>query len=129
VKRRVAVRLKVPDNTAYTTLVALRRLGIAVANVERARLVAVEGESEEAMLRRVESDEELFNVNLHEARVLQCDTPSAGEVDVAPRDAPSSVWRWRLLDERGLPLDAAALRRACEGLLCNDAIEDAAFPV
>ena len=34
--RSVAVKLKIPDNEAYTALTALRRLGVNVARVERA---------------------------------------------------------------------------------------------
>lgn len=127
-KRWIAVRLKVPDNTAFTAFVALRRLGVTVGNVERARLVEVEGESEAAMLRSVERDEELFNANLHEATLLPGKRPAAGEVWVWPRDAKSDVTAWRLRDERGAPFDAASLRRACDALLCNPAIEDADFP-
>jgi hypothetical protein len=34
----VAVGLKIPDNAAYTALVALRRLGVAVERVERSEI-------------------------------------------------------------------------------------------
>ncbi|HEY9085320.1 MAG TPA: hypothetical protein VIN40_05195 [Candidatus Tyrphobacter sp.] len=127
-KRRIAIRLKVPDNTAYTALVALRRLGVPVAHVERARLVQVEGESAAAMLAAVERDEELFNPNLHEIRLLDADRPVAGEMWVWPRDARSDIVAWRLAGESGEPLDAPSLQRACDVLLCNNAVEEATFP-
>lgn len=127
-KRWIAIRLKVPDNTAYTALVALRRSGVPVAFVERSRLVFVEGESEAAMLRRVERDEDLFNVNLHEARVLEGDSPPDGDVWVWPCDAKSDVWGWSLRNESGGPVDGETLQRACDALLCNPAIEDAWLP-
>ena len=34
----VAIGLKIPDNTAFTAAVALRRLGIAVERVERSEI-------------------------------------------------------------------------------------------
>ena len=37
-KRTIAISLKIPDNTAYTALVALRRLGVAVERVERSEI-------------------------------------------------------------------------------------------
>ena len=127
-RRWVEIRLKVPDNTAYTALVTLRRLGVPVAHVERARLVQVQGEDEAALLARVERDEELFNANLHEASVLPDEALSAGEVRIWPRSARSDIRRWRLRDENGAPLDTPALRRACAALLCNPAIEEAELP-
>ena len=34
-RRTVAISLKIPDNTAYTTLMTLQRLKVDVARVER----------------------------------------------------------------------------------------------
>ena len=39
--KAVAIGLKIPDNTAFTAAVALRRLGIAVERVERSATAAV----------------------------------------------------------------------------------------
>ncbi len=36
--RTVAIRLKIPDNEAYTALTALRRLGVDVGRLERAEI-------------------------------------------------------------------------------------------
>ncbi len=127
-KRWIAVRLKLSDNTAYTALVALRSTGIDVAHVERARLVRAEGVSEAAMIAAVERDEAIFNTHLHEAHVREADHPQAGEIWVWPRDAGGDAWSWQLRDGRGAPLDTATLRRACDALLCNPAIEEARYP-
>ena len=114
--RWIEIRLKVPDNTAYTALVALRRLGVVVARVERAR-----------------RDESLFNSNLHEAQLLETEKPGAGEVWIRSLDdaryaRDDRVEAWRLFDGDGAPVPVKALRRACDALLCNPAIEEATLP-
>jgi phosphoribosylformylglycinamidine (FGAM) synthase PurS component len=123
-QRRVAVRLKVPDTTAYTALVALRRLGVPVVRVERATLIAVPAGDDDAALERVRRDESLFNPNLHEIEVVRLGAPDAGEIWVRA-DGASSMQAWRLTDERGLPVAPQVLERARDALLCNPAIETA----
>lgn len=123
-RRWVEIRLKVPDNTAYTALVALRRLGVAVARVERARLVAAGGEAA-AALDRVRRDEAIFNPNLHDASIIEREEPASGELWVWPREASHELQRWRLVDEFGAPASRALLEHARDALLCNPAIEEA----
>ncbi len=123
-ERRLAVRLKVPDNTAYTALVALRRLGVPVARVERATLIVVAAADDSAALEGVRRDEALFNANLHEVELVRCSAPEAGEIWVRARDA-SSMQAWRLFDEDGAPVPRATLEWARDALLCNPAIETA----
>jgi phosphoribosylformylglycinamidine (FGAM) synthase PurS component len=126
----VEIRLKVPDNTAYTAFTALRRLGVEVTRVERAKVVRYDVAGEEAALGAARSDETLFNPNLHELRA-RANVPMEGEVflrsfDYAQDDKACIVWR--LTGDDGAPASRAVLERACEALLCNSAIEEAALP-
>src|ERR1700690_801424 len=70
-KRAVAVTLKIPDNTAYTTALALRNLGLPVERVERSEIWFFnDGGSPTALLARIESDATIFNPNKHRATVI-----------------------------------------------------------
>lgn len=136
--RTVAVRLKIPDNEAYTALTALRRLGIEAARLERAEIWQLEdtgsaGDFEQ----RFERNETLFNQNKHELHVLDSDRPREGEAwiegldarDVTPRVAGVTRGRryvgWRLFAHGHTPADAQTVRAAVDQLLCNPAIEKA----
>lgn len=126
--RAVAIALKIPDNAAYTALVALRRLGVRVERVERSDIWLFEDEGDVAALReRVEADETIFNPNKHRLAVLENAAPRAGEVWIEPlghtvRRAPAAV-AWRLYGARGVPVGRRELDAAVERLLCNPAIE------
>lgn len=119
--RAVAINLKIPDNAAYTALVTLRRLGIAVAGVERSQIVR------SADVAAVEADESLYNPNKHRVTVLEADAPRAGEVWIVQDDAERPVG-WRLYSAPGVPAGLDVLTQAAERLLCNPAIERAIFP-
>lgn len=130
-RRAVAISLKIPDNTAYTAAVALRRLGLGVARVERSEIWFFDdGGDPRALLRRIERDEAIFNPNTNRAAVLDVPAPRRGEVwiePLAPRDFGAAATAWRLFDAHGQLLDAGGLRSAVERLLCNPAIERAVF--
>jgi hypothetical protein len=135
-ERAVAISLKIPDNTAYTALVALRRLGIDVERVERSEIWIFEDSSDgDALTRRIKGDETIFNPNKHRLELLERCAPRAGEVWIEPLNcgaeskgaketAPRAI-AWRLLDSNGLPADQGLLDAAVERLLCNPAIEKA----
>jgi phosphoribosylformylglycinamidine (FGAM) synthase PurS component len=133
--RYVAIALKVPDNTAFTALVALQRLGVPVERVERARVVLVSGESESSIIRQVSHDESLFNPNLHRVEIRDSKAPLEGELWVrasgelrSPRLARGdNLVAWRLFGERG-PVSREVLERARDALLCNPAFETAELP-
>lgn len=127
----VSIGLKIPDNTAYTALVALRKLGVDVERVERSDIYFFAEESDPAsLLRRIEADETIFNPNKHRVRLLDEATPRPGEVwietltDAAKVTQPPVV-AWRLLATNGEPAAGAMLDTAIERLLCNPAIERA----
>ena len=137
-KRTVAIKLKIPDNEAYTALTALRRLGINLARLERSEIWQFEDAgSAEDFAERVERNETLFNPNKHELQVLDTGRPREGEVwieqldaqDVPVRIAGVSAGRkyvgWRLFDDRHTPASAVEVRSAADQLLCNPAIERA----
>ncbi len=138
--RVVAIRLKVPDNTAFTALVALQRLGVEVARVRRAEVWLLDDAGEASTLvQRVCADETIFNPQLHEVELRHESSPRAGELWV--REAPpadnstriagvkeaSRVISWTLSDSRDIPAPRAVLEQACDALLCNPAIEEAEF--
>lgn len=112
----VGIRLKIPDNAAYTALVALQRLGIDVARVERTDV-------------READDIRDFNPNKHVLAEIPQDGPRPGETWISPIAAGGRRARrivaWRLLREDRTPVDAAIVRDAVEKLLCNPAIERA----
>ena len=132
----VAIALKIPDNAAYTTAVALRRLGLAAGRVERSEIWFFDDSGDShALLKRIEADETIFNPNKHVATILARPAPRPGEVWIESlKDAgrperggtPAAI-AWRLFDAQGAPLDRAGLRTAVERLLCNPAIERAVY--
>ncbi|HEY2475017.1 MAG TPA: hypothetical protein VGI19_09460 [Candidatus Cybelea sp.] len=128
----VAISLKIPDNTAYTAAVALRRLALGVGRVERSEIWFFDdGGNARSLLQRVETDETIFNPNKHVATILKDDLPRDGEVwieSLEPLERGPAAIAWRLLDARGVPFDDGGLRAASERLLCNPAIERAIYP-
>ena len=142
--RVVAIRLKIPDNTAYTAMTALERLGIATNEVERAEIWVFEMEGEgEGLLKDVAHNETLFNPNKHTLRELPGRSPGEGEVWIEELgDDPDLRTRlggkvipgvlsakryvgWRLMDRQGKPVPKDVARHAADLLLCNPAIERA----
>jgi phosphoribosylformylglycinamidine (FGAM) synthase PurS component len=136
--RTVAVKLKIPDNEAYTALTALRRLGIDLARLERAEIWALEDDGNAGdFLQRVERNEALFNPNKHELHLVDTGKPGAGEVwieSVGTSEKPVRVERvtrgrryvgWRLFAQPHTPADTGTVSAAVERLLCNPAIERA----
>ena len=125
--KAVSISLKIPDNTAYTALVALRKLGVDVDRVERSEIYFFADESDPAtLLRRIEADETIFNPNKHRVRLLDETTPRAGEVWIEDLGAPNpTIVAWRLLAANGEPATGAMVDAAIERLLCNPAIERA----
>lgn len=136
--RTVAVKLKIPDNEAYTALTALRRLGIELARLERAEIWALEDKRDAGdFLERVERNETLFNPNKHELHIIDTGKPGPGEVwieSIGTSEKPVRVEGvergrryvgWRLFTQPHSPADAATVAAAVERLLCNPAIERA----
>ncbi len=136
--RTIAIKLKIPDNEAYTALTALRRLGVDAARLERAEIWQLEdGGSPGDFPERVERNETLFNQNKHELELLENQTPRPGEVwveqldakDVQPRIAGVTRARryvgWRLFAQSHTPADKETVLAAVDLLLCNPAIEKA----
>ena len=137
-RRAVAIRLKIPDNEAYTALTALRRLGVEAARLERAVIWQFEDEgSDSDLAARVERNETLFNPNKHELQVLEQVHPREGEAWIEELDAKEQPVRidrvtgarryigWRLFKDAHTPADAQMLQAAIDRLLCNPAIERA----
>lgn len=130
-RRAVSISLKIPDNTAYTALVALRRLHVAVDRVERSEIYFFDdGGDVEALKRRIESDERIFNPNKHRLAVLDSTKPGAGELWIEPLEprhpsTPLRVTAWRLFDAQNRPAANEVLEMAAERLLCNRAIDRA----
>ncbi|MBV8172493.1 MAG: hypothetical protein JO219_11245 [Candidatus Eremiobacteraeota bacterium] len=84
----IALDLIVPDNTAYTVLVALRDLGYdGLARVERSHIFSLDvqdGTSEREVIDRIARAEVLFNPNKHRlSYALEPLRPTAG--NGAPR--------------------------------------------
>lgn len=139
-KRTIAIKLKIPDNEAYTALTALRRLGVQAARLERAEIWQLEdGGIEADFKQRVERNESLFNQNKHELQVLDSQSPREGEAWIEQLDAAAVPLRiagvqramryvgWRLFEQGQVPANEATVRAAVEQLLCNPAIERALF--
>lgn len=140
-ERIAAISLKIPDNTAFTTLTALRRLGVDVAKLERSDVWVVEDNGEaSSFVERMERNETIFNPNKHRLAVLETAKPRAGEAWVAtlrpetlggksiPGIAAAKRYvGWRMFDENGTPAGNDVIRAAVERLLCNPAIEEAVF--
>jgi phosphoribosylformylglycinamidine (FGAM) synthase PurS component len=135
-ERIVAIGLKIPDNSAYTAMVTLRRLGIDVERVERSDIVRFDEGGEAADVRaRVERDESLFNPNKHRLMLLAGSKPRAGEVWIETIGAAATIARmparryvgWRLFRHDGSPAAHETVQAAVEALLCNPAIERAIY--
>lgn len=145
-ERVAAIALKIPDNTAYTALTALRRLGVDVAKLERNEVWIVEDSGEAATFAsRIESNETIFNPNKHRLAVLETSKPRAGEAWIETIGAHNEVREhlggkaiagitharryvgWRMFDASGEPAGAPVVKAAVERLLCNPAIEKATF--
>jgi phosphoribosylformylglycinamidine (FGAM) synthase PurS component len=132
----IAIKLKIPDNTAYSALTALRRLGVGVAEVERADIWQFEdaGSSEEVAA-RVQRNESLFNPNKHALEILPSPKPRPGEAWIChpeeskdpevTKGAPKHYVGWQLFSENHGPASQATVEEAIEKLLCNPAIERA----
>ena len=85
--RAVAISLKIPDNTAYTAAVALRRLAINVERVERSEIWFFDdGGDVPALIACIAADETIFNPNKHRVTVLDEPVPRSGEVWIEPLD-------------------------------------------
>ncbi|HEX5275576.1 MAG TPA: hypothetical protein VFW34_09905 [Candidatus Rubrimentiphilum sp.] len=133
----VAITLKIPDNTAFSALTALRRLGVDVDRVERADIWQFAGPgTSEDVAASVKRNESLFNPNKHVLEVLESSSPRAGEtwisnIALPGKEPPSSeaaarhYTAWRLFADRDRPADKATVESAIEKLLCNPAIERA----
>lgn len=131
-QRSIAIGLKIPDNEAYTALIALQSLGIAVARVERTVIVVLDdGGDARAMLARVERNPSRFNPNKHRATLLDGNQPRAGETwieEIGPSGGEERYVGWRLFDAAGLPASRAVVAAAATVLLCNPAVESAILP-
>jgi hypothetical protein len=136
--RAIAITLKIPDNTAYTAAVALRRLGIGVDRVERSEIWFFDdGGDVHALVASITADETIFNPNKHRVTVLDEPVPRSGEVWIGPLDPVTlslskgdrekAATAWRLFEAHGEPLDKSTLHAAAERLLCNPAIERAVY--
>lgn len=142
----VAIGLRIPDNEAYTALVALRRLGVEVARLERNEIWHIEDSGDVATLAtRVESNETVFNPNKHRLAVLERPMPRSGEAWIDEIDKHDEVREhlggkgiegvrrarryvgWRLFDAAGNPAPRDVVGSAVERLLCNPAIERAIY--
>ncbi|HLY02231.1 MAG TPA: hypothetical protein VKR56_06995 [Candidatus Cybelea sp.] len=125
--RAVAISLKIPDNTAFTAAVALRRLGLGVERVERSEIRFFDdGGDVPALIERIAADETIFNPNKHRVTVLDAPAPRPGELWIEPLGGGITI-AWRLLAHDDAVLDPEALRAAAERLLCNPAIERAVY--
>lgn len=146
-ERTYEVELTIPDNTAFTALVTLQRLGIPCDDVRRAEIytfdVADDRVAElDASIRQIET---IFNPNKHVLRIRDA-RPQTGEVWIAEREtatpvAPENGLRiagrllagvravrrgtaWRLRKD-GRDVSEKVLVAAVEGLLCNPAFQKA----
>lgn len=143
----VAIELIIPDNTAFTVLTALRRLGYEdLTRVERSEHVVLHvapDASAEAVVAQLSRAEVLFNPNKHrmsyvagsdgrlvhppefEALVRDKDEDNARLIRLLSTTFGMSSLRgvargagWRLYDEAG-PAGAERLAWACQMLLAN----------
>jgi phosphoribosylformylglycinamidine (FGAM) synthase PurS component len=139
----IAVKLKIPDNTAYSALTALRRLGVDVAHVERADIWQFEDAgSSEDVAARVQRIESLFNPNKHTLEILPAPNPRPGETWICHREVSNDreaiasgpermrgvnghFVSYRLFTDDHAPASQATVEEAIEKLLCNPAIERA----
>lgn len=133
--RTVAVKLKIPDNAAYTAFTALQRLGVDAGGLERADIWQMHDEISSGFAERFKSNEGLFNPNKHDMQVLENPGPRAGEVwieDLDTREVPVRMAGvscarhyvgWRLFGHDKTPAAPHLVKEAAEKLLCNPAIE------
>lgn len=145
-ERLIAIALKIPDNAAFTALVALRRLGLDVHGVERTEIWRLDDAGDPATLTaRVRSNEAIFNPNKHRLLELESARPRPGEAwvercgqgdEVRERlggKGIADVTRsrryvgWRLFGRENVPAPRETLAAAIDGLLCNPAIEKAMY--
>ena len=127
----MVIRLKIPDNTAYTAQVTLRRLGVKVGRVERADVWHFGGGDASRLRHRLEHDETIFNPNKHRLAMLPDLRPRQGEVWIEPfSDDPAAqalgarrYVGWRLFDPENSPVQRSIVEAAVAALLCNPAIE------
>jgi phosphoribosylformylglycinamidine (FGAM) synthase PurS component len=146
-ERAYAIELTIPDNTAFTALVTLQRLGIECDEVRRADIYCFEVEEAhvaelDTSIRQIET---IFNPNKHVLRIREARV-EPGEVWIAGRLEPPELepesglriagrqlagvralrrrtsWRLRK-DGRDVPENVLAA--AVEGLLCNPAFQKA----
>jgi phosphoribosylformylglycinamidine (FGAM) synthase PurS component len=141
-----AVELLIPDNTAFTVLVALRDLGYhELTRVERAELYRLdmpdEGLSRDDVARAISRAEVIFNPNKHrlsiwtvvgqsslaqfEAVVIDRDDDSgkltrllAERFGLTGLRSVEQAAAWRLF-EADAPATSERLEWACRALLCN----------
>jgi phosphoribosylformylglycinamidine (FGAM) synthase PurS component len=118
-QRCVAIRLKIPDNEAYTTLTTLQRLGINIAKLERTDIIRIDVNADPSTIERNES---IFNPNKHALTLLETCAPREGETWIEEIDTGKTTG-WRLFDSTGKPAQRETVRAAAEQLLCNPAIE------
>jgi phosphoribosylformylglycinamidine (FGAM) synthase PurS component len=87
----LAIDLIVPDNTAYTVLVALRELGYeALQRVERSQIITLEmasGIDEDDVIEKVSHAEVLFNPNKHRLSYVRPNAASSGDDGAAQSEA------------------------------------------
>lgn len=145
-RRVVAIGLRIPDNAAYTALVTLKRLDVAVERLERTEVWDVEDEGDaKTLAARVEANEAIFNPNKHRLAVLPETSPRLGEAWIGEIDHHNEVREhlggkgiervtrarryvgWRLFDANGHPVAREVVGAAVERLLCNPAIERAIY--
>jgi hypothetical protein len=146
VRRTVAISLKIPDNSAYTALTALRRIGLELGQVDRREIWQLEDAGvPETVAERVSANAAIFNPNKHRVAVLDHQYPENGEVWISTIGRHDEVREhlggtgidgvlharrcigWRLRDSHGNPVERATLAAAVEGLLCNPAVEEARY--
>jgi hypothetical protein len=137
-----AVSLTIPDNEAFTALEALRRMGIALDEVQRADIwiFEVDEEAAAALAGTLATVETIYNPNKHRLEGRAGARPATGEVWVGTRDETGSITvagrtltgvqairrktAWRLL-RNGHDVDAATLDRAVTTFLSNPAFQEA----
>ena len=140
--RTVSIALKIPDNTAFTALTALRRLGVAVERVDRSEIWELEDSGDSATLaQRVAANATIFNPNKHRLEVRERPAPEDGEAWISEAGDHDEIREhlggtgiagvtralrsvgWRLYGAGNAPVDRSTLARAVDELLRNPAIE------
>src|SRR5579862_1670368 len=98
-QRCAAIKLKIPDNEAYTTLTTLQRLGIDIAKLERTDIIRIDANTDPSSIERNES---IFNPNKHALTLLESCAPREGETWIEEIDTGKTTG-WRLFDSTGKP--------------------------